>query len=56
MEEATYTIYPCDLTPECRARLAEALKTRGESLEDTNWDAFGCAQIILPTPQEVTND
>lgn len=50
--DKTITIYPCDLTPECQTRLNEALKARGENLEDTNWDAFGCAQVILPQPEE----
>ena len=44
-----FIIYPHDLTPECRTRLEEALKAHGETLEDTNWDAFGCAQVIMPS-------
>jgi len=47
MDEGIFQLYPSDLTPECRARLEKVLNERGESIDDTNWDAFGCAQIIL---------
>jgi hypothetical protein len=47
--ERTFTIYPNDLTQAAQDRLNEALKeTSGETIDDTNWDVSGLAEVIMP--------